>query len=336
MVRTAFRDAPQTYILVGVVIATSAVFWLMSPGFLSTGNVSNILLQASATTIAAAGMTLVIVAGWIDLSIGSLINLAVVVALAASGVTSAASGDSSMWTYVLVLLVAVLGGLLNAVLIQVLKVHPLLVTLGTLTLFRGLALHITEAGNRAADGPIQWLGRTDLIGVPLPVILALIVVLAADFVLRRTTFGRYVVAIGGSERSARETGLPINRVRLAVFAISGLLAGISGIVTVGRIGTVQTSLGVGYEFTVITAVIVGGTSLFGGKGSVVGSALGALLLALIDNGLNRIDASIYIYDVIRGLVLVTAVLVDSIVTRRLAVSGGRRQAQDLAHASAGA
>jgi ribose transport system permease protein len=333
---TRFRSAPQAFILVGVILITSCVFWSMSSTFLDSGNVSNILLQASATAIAASGMTLVIAAGWIDLSVGSLINLAVVVALAASGVTSAAAGQSSFWTYVVVLAVAVAGGLLNAVLIQLLKVHPLLVTLGTLTLYRGVALHITEAGNRAVDGPLQWLGRTSWLGIPVPVILALLVVLAADFTLRRTTFGRYILAIGGSQRSALETGLPINRVRLAVFALSGLTAGLAGIVVVGRIGTLQTSLGVGYEFTVITAVIVGGTSLFGGKASVIGSALGALLLALIDNGLNRIDASIYIYDVIRGLVLVTAVLIDSIVTRRLSLAGSHRQQTNLAPTSAGA
>ncbi|EBP5237117.1 ABC transporter permease, partial [Salmonella enterica] len=120
---------------------------------------------ASATAIAAAGMTFVVVAGWIDLSIGSLINLSVVLALAASGVTSAAQGHSSVWTYVVVIAVALVCGLLNAVLIQFLKVNPLLVTLGTLTLYRGLALHITGAGNRAADGPIQWLGRTTVFGV---------------------------------------------------------------------------------------------------------------------------------------------------------------------------
>ena len=334
MPHVSIRSAPQVYILVGVIILSSLVFWSMSPTFLSTGNVSNILLQASATAIAASGMTLVIAAGWIDLSIGSLINVAVVIALAASGVTSAAVGDSSVWTYVIVLAIAALGGLLNAALIQLLKVHPLLVTLGTLTLYRGIALHITEAGNRAVDGPIQWLGRTSVLGIPMPVILAVLVVVAADFTLRRTTFGRYILAIGGSERSARETGLPINRIRLAVFAVSGLLAGIAGIIIVGRIGTLQTSLGVGYEFTVITAVIVGGTSLFGGKASVVGSALGALLLALIDNGLNRIDASIYLYDVIRGLVLVIAVLSDSIITRRLALAGTRRQQSNLAHTRA--
>ncbi len=328
MNKLTLKVSPQVLIVCVVIVFTAAIFTSMSPSFLSPGNVANILLQGSATAIAAAGMTLVIVAGWIDLSVGSIINLSMVVALAASGVTSAATGQSSIWTYVVAIAVALAAGLLNAVLIQVLNVHPLLVTLGTLTLFRGIALNITGAGNRAAEGPIQWLGRATVWGIPVPVILAIVVVIAIDFVLRRTTFGRHVVAIGGSPRSAKETGLKINRVRLAVFAISALCAGVAGIIMVGRVGTLQTSLGSGFEFTVITAVIVGGTSLFGGKGSVVGAALGALLLALIDNGLNRIDASIYVYDVVRGFVLVAAVLIDAAVTKRFQrLTAQRRKAK---------
>lgn len=325
MNRAFKRVSPQIVILAGVVVLTVLVFTALSPGFLSPGNLSNILLQASATAIAAAGMTLVITAGWIDLSIGSIINMSMVIALAAAGVNSAASGSSSVGTYFIVIGVALLAGLINALLIQVLKVHPLLVTLGTLTLFRGIALHFTGAGSWAAEGPIQWLGRLNVFGVPGPVITAVIVVVAADLLLRRTKLGRYIVAIGDSERSARESALPINRVRLAVFAISALCAGIAGLIIVGRVGTDQATLGFGYEFTVITAVIVGGTSLFGGKGSVVGAALGALLLSLIDNGLNRIDASIYIYDVVRGAVLVAAVMLDMIITGRLARLQAKRQ-----------
>lgn len=328
--RFPVRVSPQIIVLLAVIVATATVFAVQSDTFLSPGNVSNILLQSSATAIAAIGMTYVIVAGWIDLSVGSLINVAVVVALAASGVTSAANGQSSIWTYVVVFAVAILGGLVNALLIQFLRVNPLLVTLGTLTLFRGIALHITGGGNRAADGVIQFLGREQLFGIALPIVIALVFVVLGDLGLRKTTFGRHVVAIGGSPRSALETGLPINRIRLAVFSISALCAALAGIIIVGRVGTVQTSLGSGYEFTVITAVIVGGTSIFGGKGSVVGSALGALLLSLIDNGLNRIDASIYVYDVVRGLVLVGAVLADSLVSGRLQKLAAQRRKKYLA------
>lgn len=328
--RFRLRVSPQILVLLGVIVVVAAVFASQSDTFLSPGNVRNILLQSSATAIAAIGMTYVIVAGWIDLSVGSLINVAVVIALAASGVTSAASGTSSIWTYVVVFAVAILGGVVNALLIQFLKVHPLLVTLGTLTLFRGIALHITGGGNRAADGPIQFLGREQLFGIALPIVIALVFVVLGDIGLRKTTFGRHVVAIGGSPRSAVETGLPIKRVRIAVYVISAFCAALAGIIIVGRIGTVQTSLGSGYEFTVITAVIVGGTSIFGGKGSVAGSALGALLLSLIDNGLNRIDASIYVYDVVRGLVLVGAVLADALISGRLQRLAAQRRKKYLA------
>jgi ribose transport system permease protein len=324
------RVSPQIIVLVLVIVAIAAFFASQSDTFLSAGNISNILLQSSAIAIAAVGMTFVISAGWIDLSVGSLINVAVVIALSVSGVTSAANGDSSIWTYIVIFVVAILGGVFNALLIQFLKVHPLLVTLGTLTLFRGIALHITGGGNRAADGVIQILGREQIFGIALPIVIALAVIVIGDVTLRKTTFGRHVMAIGGSQRSAIETGLPINRVRLYVFMISGFCAALAGIIIVGRIGTVQTSLGSGFEFTIITAVIIGGTSIFGGKGSVVGSALGALLLTLIDNGLNRIDASIYVYDVVRGLVLVGAVLADSLISGRLQRFAASRRKKSLA------
>lgn len=328
--RSSVRVSPQVIVLMAVIVLVAIVFASQSDTFLSPGNVRNILLQSSATAIAAIGMTYVIMAGWIDLSVGSLINVAVVVALAASGVTSAANGTSSIWTYVMIFAVAILGGVVNGLLIQFLKVHPLLVTLGTLTLFRGIALHITGGGNRAADGVIQFVGREQLFGIALPIIIAVVFVILGDIGLRKTTFGRHVVAIGGSPRSALETGLPIKRIRIAVYAIAGFCAALAGIIIVGRVGTVQTSLGSGYEFTVITAVIVGGTSIFGGKGSVVGSALGALLLSLIDNGLNRIDASIYVYDVVRGLVLVGAVLADSLISGRLQRLAAQRRRKYLA------
>lgn len=330
MKRFGIRVSPQVLVLAAVIVAVGAYFASQSDTFLSPGNLSNILLQSSAIAIAAVGMTFVISAGWIDLSVGSLINVAVVIALTVSGVTSAANGTSSGWTYLVIFAIAILGGLVNALLIQFLKVHPLLVTLGTLTLFRGIALNITGGGNLAADGPIRFLGREEFLGIDLPTLIAFTVIILGHVTLQKTTFGRHVMAIGGSQRSAVETGLPINRIRLYVFMIMGFCAALAGIIIVGRIGTVQTSLGSGYEFTIITAVIIGGTSIFGGKGSVVGSALGALLLTLIENGLNLVDASIYVYDVVRGLVLVGAVLADSLISGRLQKFSASRKKKSLA------
>lgn len=311
------RVSPQLVSIIGVTLVGVVLFAVASPGFVAVGNVRNLLLQASVTAIAASGMTLVIMGGWIDLSIGSLMNLAMAVALTSAGVQSAASGSSSVWTYVIALTVATAGGLLNGLLIWWLNVDSLLVTLGTLTLFSGLSLHITGSRDLAAQGPIAAWGTGELLGVPLPVLTAVVVVAAAAVILRWTKLGRYVMAVGGAPRSAAESGLPTNAVRLAAFAISGLCAGIAGVILAGQIGIAQASFGVGFEFTVITAVVVGGTSLAGGRGSVLGSALGALLLALILNGLNRLNVSIYIYPVITGLSLLIAVVADSVVTGRL-------------------
>ena len=211
---------------------------------------------------------------------------------------------------------AVILGVVNGLLITRLRVNPLLVTLATLNVYRGIALHITQAGDRRAGGAIQDVARGTIGDIGVPVIIALVLVVVGELTLRKTVFGRHLIAIGGSRRSATENGIAVDRIQIVVYTVSALCAGIAALVIVGRIGTVQTSLGSGFEFTVITAVIVGGTSLAGGRGTVVGSALGALLLAIIDNGLNLMNASIYIYDIVRGLVLVLAVVTDAVVTTR--------------------
>ena len=307
----------QLIALVVLLVVVAAGFTIASPTFLSPGNVVNILVQAAPTIIAAVGMTFVLAAGWIDLSVGSVLYLSVVFALVASGTSSGINGASSVWTYFMALGLALGLGGGTPLLIQLFRVYPLLITLGTLTLYRGIGLRMTDSGNLAADGPIQAIGRGSVAGIPLPLIIAVAVVVLGILVLRYTRYGRYVLAIGGAPRSAMETGLPVNRVRLLVFAGSALCAAVAGLIIAGRTGTAQTSLGDGFEFTVITAVIVGGTSLFGGRGSVLGSALGALLLSLISNGLNRIDASIYVYDVAVGIVLFAAVLTDAVASGRL-------------------
>ena len=266
--------------------------------------------------IGSVGMTFVITSGGIDLSLGSIMNLAVVIGLTFYGVRVAAEGDTGWGIYPIVIGVAVLLGALNGFLISRLKVHPLLITLATLNIYRGLATHITEAGDRHAGGSIEWLARGELAGIGLPVFLAIAMVVVGEFILRRTVFGRQVIAMGGSKRSAVENNINVSRIQILVYSLSGLSAGFAALVIAGRIGTMQTSLGLNFEFTVITAVIVGGTSLLGGRGTVVGSAVGGILLAVIDNGLNLANASIYIYDIVRGLVLVLAVVADVLVTRR--------------------
>jgi ribose transport system permease protein len=315
--RTHLRMNGQLWALAAITVVVMLGFSTQTTDYLTLTNFQNILLQSAAVVIAAVGMTFVLTAGGIDLSVGSTMILTTVVGLSVYGVRSADAGETGPGVYVVVIGLAVVLGALNGYLITKLRVHPLLITLATLNVYRGIALHITEAGDRHAGGAIQAVARGSIVGIGLPVLIAVLLVVGGEFALRKTVFGRHIIAMGGSRRSAVENGIPVNRLQIVVYALSGLCAGIAAVVIAGRIGTVQTSLGSGFEFTVITAVIVGGTSLLGGRGTVVGSALGALLLAVIDNGLNLVNASIYFYDIVRGLVLVLAVLTDVLITRRM-------------------
>ena len=311
------RLATQQLSLILVVIAMAVVFSLLSDRFADYDNLRNILLQSSATTIGAVGMTFVIVTRGIDLSIGSIANLSLGLAIFLAGTKSEAAlaTDTTGWAYPIALLTGTILGGLNAVLITRLRISPLIATLGTLTRYRGLGLHLTQATLTAVRGPILSFGRDQILGIGLPVFAAALAIAVGWLLLTQTVFGRRLLALGGSPRSAAETGLATGRLLLAVYAIAGLCGAAAGLIVVGRVGVLNSDLGFGFEFTVITAVVLGGTSLFGGRGSIIGSVIGAVLLTTIDNGLNLIGANPFIYDVIRGLILMAAVSLDAIVSR---------------------
>ena len=308
-------NAPQLLILVAVWIAVCVFLTQSTQGFAQLSNLRNILLDASPTIIGAVAMTFVVVTRGIDLSIGSTANAALASAVIFAGVQSAAvaTGTTAM-VYPIAILVGLGLGLVNGLIITKLKVNPLIATLGTMTLYCGLGLHLTGASLLTVEGPILALGRGQFLGVGLPVYLAFGVALAGWITLSRTVFGRQLLALGGSPRSATATGLDATRLILIVYALTGLCGALAGLIITGRVGLLAADLGFGFEFTVITAVVLGGTSLFGGRGSILGSVIGALLLTTIQNGLNLIGADPYIYDVIRGLILMLAVSLDTIAT----------------------
>ena len=265
----------------------------------------------------ALGMTFVIVTRCIDLSVGSIAYLSMAVAMA---LTSAQHGQriefvSTWWVYPLALISGLVLGLINAVVVSTLRISPLIATLGSLTLYRGIALHLTGARTMLIDGAVLGFGRMQVGNLGLPVLVAVVLAFLATGVLKYSVFGRYALAIGGNPRSAKETGLPVKWVLFATYGSTGVLAGLAGLTTAGRIGALDADLGFNFEFTVITAVVLGGTSLFGGRGSILGSMLGALLLTLINNGLNLIGADPFYYDLIRGLVLTAAVAFDQVAAR---------------------
>ncbi|MCB1486591.1 MAG: ABC transporter permease [Bauldia sp.] len=310
----------QRYSIALMLLVVTVVFASMSEPFLSTSNLSNILLQASAIGIAAVGMTFVLIIGEIDISIGSLMSLAMTVAWMIAVIPGAGAGEQagvSAWVYPVGLLIGTGLGILNGLLVNILRINAFIATLATMFAFRGIAWKMVGSSDKAfADSPVMYLARTDFLGVGLPVYVLAAVTIVAMIILNMTPLGKFLYAMGGSPRSAVESGLPVNKLRVFAFGVAGFCGALAGLIIIGRVGTLQAGLGVGFEFTVITAVVLGGTSLMGGRGSVLGSILGAILLVVIDNGLNLINASVYIYDVVKGLILIVAVIADVILGKR--------------------
>ena len=310
------RIGSQRWLAVlGGIIALGMIFGLLSPAFFQIRNLQNILLHASATGILAIGMTFVIMTAGIDISVGANLFLAMVLATEIALNTSSTAGIVII--YAGIPLLTCLLGFVNGVLIDVVGINPFITTLATLSIYRGAAIHVNKAIIKVTPDFSRFLGIGKIAGIPVPIFILVLGTLAGALVLKFTRFGRYALAIGSSSESAIKSGLPVRKVVIAAYSLAGLCAGIGGLVYLGRTGIVQPAISSGMEFTVITAVILGGTSLTGGRGSLLGSLLGAVFLVLIDNGLNLIHASEFIYDIVRGGVLIGAILIDRATTVRL-------------------
>lgn len=289
-------------------LAVLVIFSLLSSKFLTLGNFTNILIQSSSLAILAIGMTFVLLTAGIDLSVGSIMFVAGVI----SG-KLVVGGLSLWWAIPLVLLIGLLFGLLNAFFIFRMKITPFIVTLATFYAGRGLGLFISET--RAINLPDSFLqiGTAKVLGVPMPIVILLVVVLLAHFVLTQTQFGKQVYAVGNNMAKARKAGIPVERILLGVYLICGLCAAISGLVALAQLGAVSPTFGYQNEFMAIAAAVLGGTSLFGGKGSILpGTIVGALLIQTIQNGLVIVNADPYLYTVITGLVIFLIVMIDSL------------------------
>jgi ribose transport system permease protein len=298
--------------LIGFIAVVFAGFGLAHPAYWSASNINNILFQATPVAIAAIGMTYVILLSDIDLSIGSTMYLSIVVATMLSSSGGDLMVSPSIWVYPIAIISGLVLGLINAILIKLLRINTLIVTLGALYMFRGLALALTNAGTQVMSGPISWFGSAKLGSVYVAVVFTILAAIVATLFLKYRSSGRLLYAIGSDPRSGRESGLSQVKARFIAFGLAGICAAVAGLIEVGQDGTLDATLGSDITFTVITAVVIGGTSLFGGKGSVQGSILGALLLAAIQNGLNALNASIYAYDVVQGVVLVAAIVFGAI------------------------
>ncbi|HWS54169.1 MAG TPA: ABC transporter permease [Pyrinomonadaceae bacterium] len=297
------------YVIVVAIVAESAVFAAIAPQFLSVPNLVNVALSIAITGILAVGMTMVILTGGIDLSVGSVVALAGVAAamLAGDGGWGVAAGAGAAVGIGLAV------GLFNGVVVARFNVPPFVTTLAMLTICRGLAFVVT-GGRSVGNLPegFGFVGKERVLGVPLPVLLMVLVFAAGWFLLRHTVFGRYVYAVGGNREAAFLAGVNTKLVTALVYVINGLLVGLAGFVLASRLGAGVPNAGIQYELDVIAAVVVGGTSLTGGRGSVIGTFWGAVFIGVLNNGLNLHGVDPYMQKIALGVVLLLAVLADQL------------------------
>jgi ribose transport system permease protein len=286
------------------------VFSVLTQSFYQPGNLLDILLQSSINTMVAVGMTLVVMTRGIDLSVGSVVGLSSMIA------ASFLTGNLLLGT-IAGMLVGVLCGLVNGFLIAKLKLPDFIVTLGMLSIFRGAALIYTDGKPiYGIDPTFRAIFAGDVAGIPTPVLLALAIAFLAFLVVRYTALGEQIIAVGGNEEAARLSGINIDRVKICVYAISGLLASLAGFVLIARVGAAEPIGGTGFELQAIGAAVIGGASLFGGEGNPLGSLIGALTLGAMQNGLTLLNVPSFWQLVATGVVVILAVFVDQATRKR--------------------
>lgn len=295
--------------IIGLVLF-SIIISFMSDRFLTWSNMFNVFRQTSVNAIIAAGMTFVILTGGIDLSVGST--------LAISGAVAAyllANGSSAFVAVLAALGIGAAIGIANGFIISKGKLQPFIVTLATMTVFRGATLVFTDgkpisAGYEANAEMFSSIGNGYTLGIPNPILIMALIFAACYFMLKHTTIGRYVYSTGGNEEATQLSGVNVHRVKLFVYGMSGLMAAMGGIVITSRLASAQPTAGTGYELDAIAAVVLGGTSLAGGVGSVLGTIVGALIIGILNNALNLLNVTSYYQLLAKGLVILIAVLLD--------------------------
>ncbi|MBL8134186.1 MAG: ABC transporter permease [Anaerolineae bacterium] len=323
VIRLLGQFAPFLFLIALVLIFTS-----LNPRFLLPLNLWNILRQVSITGLIAIGMTFVILTAGIDLSVGSLLALAGLVCadiykggefftrLFGADVSGLA-GNVAI-AAALAMIIGVLGGLIQGIAVTRLGVPAFVVTLGGLSVFRGAALQYSNGGPISTfDATYNFWGQGKVLGdVPVPVIIFLAFAVVAHIILRYTRYGRHVYAVGGNIEAARLSGLNTRRLILSVYVIVGFFAGLGGFVLSSRLNSSEAVAGNGYELTVIASVVIGGTSLFGGRGSVLGTVVGSVLIGVLNNGLVLMNVSSYVQQIVIGCIIVLAVWFDQFIKAR--------------------
>jgi ribose transport system permease protein len=297
------REEARRFFPILLLIALAAVFSFASTRFLQFNNLMIVAQQAVVLLVAALGMTFVIIAGSIDLSVGAIVALAALLA-------AKTSSSLGVLAFAPACAIGALCGLVNGVLVAKGKVPSFIVTLGAMVVFRGIVLYFTRGAPISIDDESflnVYSGRTG--AIPHSVIIAMVLIAVAAVMLNLTVFGREVRAIGGGERIARLTGIRVDRAKIAIFMLSGLLCGMAGLLQGARAMAATAQLGEGLGLDAIAAVVVGGTPLTGGVGSIQGTILGALIITILSNGMNIIGLDPYFQNIVKGLVLVLSVFV---------------------------
>ena len=313
--KMSFSDFYNKYGTIIILLVMVAVVTAIEPRFIGWDNIMNIFKQVSINGLIALGMTFVILTGGIDLSVGAIVGLTGMVMgmMINSGVNE------------IIAIVAALGlgamlGYINGFFVANMKLQAFIVTLATMTTFAGITLLISDA--RPASGitkkvegvsqapVLNFFSQGEILGLPFPMILMFIMLAILMVILHKTKFGRGVYALGGNEEVARLSSIPVNRYKRSVYAISGFMSALAGIILVSRLSSAQPTAGSGFELDAIAAVVIGGTSLAGGKGRIFGTFIGVLIIGVLNTGLNLIGVSSFWQQIIKGLVILGAVLLD--------------------------
>ena len=296
------------------------IFSSLHPRFLHPLNIFNVMRQISITGLIALGMTFVIIVRGIDLSVGSLIALCGLVGavIAKGGLVERFSVGvgtelANPWYWALAgsVLIGLLAGTVNGVYITKLKVPAFVVTLGGLSAYRGTALLVSDGGPISGfNEAYRWIGQGKIGMVPIPVIIFLVFIVLCHIVLKYTVYGRYIYSVGGNPEAARLSGINIDLIIISTYIITGFLVGLAAFILSARLNSAEAVAGMGYELNVIAVVVVGGTSLFGGRGNILGTIIGAMLFGVLQNGLVLLNVSSYIQQIIIGIILILAVTFD--------------------------
>ena len=312
MKKSKLKEYSYTFILLGVLLVVIFIMAIMSPYFFSWKNCRNILNQSAIYLVLSIGMTFVICAGQIDLSVGAIIGF--------SGVCMGLllnQGVSPIWAILIELLIGVIVGIVNGIFVAYGKINSFMVTLGMMTILRGITLILTNSSSVFGFGNIiTFIGSGKIGPVNMPIILSLVIAIVGGVLLHRTTFGNYCLFIGTNEIALNRSGVNVKKYKIIIFALCGLCASVAGLIITARLNSAEPLAGQGYEMDAIAASILGGTSMQGGKGNIIGTIVACLILNIMKNGLTLLAISSHYQEILTGLILLISVLISESDQRR--------------------